>query len=367
MRRKRSLSEDQFDLTADIAKAEEFEKQRDVLQRAADSAGKLDTIQERVAWVLNHYPETRNSDKPLWFRYWSIFESEHWDGRSVSLDDAYKLTPPNSLSRARAKIQNDYKLFLADPEIRRRRGKLEEEERDKAVSQVAPVPLFAVYADESGKNAEHLIVGSLWFLHAPEIIKMRQDIERLKLRSGFKGELHFREIDERNLDFYLQVADLIADAGNAVSFKAISVERRGIGRVDIALDDLFYHLLLRGVEHEHDTGRAPLPRRLSLTKDLEEVGRDKIFLANLHDRISQAGVSRFGGQLLAADFIPVDSGDHQLVQVADLYTGSINRRVNSPADGAKDSFAAHFLARLGTPEGPQQTESIGDLAVHIAL
>jgi len=38
-----------------------------------------------------------------------------------------KLTKISSLSRVRAKIQNEYKLFEADPDVKRYRGKLEED------------------------------------------------------------------------------------------------------------------------------------------------------------------------------------------------------------------------------------------------
>lgn len=340
---------------------------RDALLKAADSARKLDKIEERVAWLLNHYPETRNSDRPLWFRYWTVFEPDGWDGRAITLEDAFRLTSPTSLTRTRAKIQNTYGLFLADAAVREKRGTLGDAEREKVRAQVPPAPLFSVYADESGKNAAHLIVGSVWFLLAPEIIAMRQAIDRIKTDTSFRGELHFKEIDERNLDFYLDVARVITRVGAAVSFKAVSVERRGIGRQDAAFEDLFYHLLVRGVEHENATGRARLPRRLAMTKDREEIGRDQLMLANLRDRVAQAGEAGFGGELTPTEFISDESDKHQLLQIADLYTGSINRLLNSPGDGAKDRFAQELLQLIGIPAGPQQEEHAGDLGVHIAL
>ena len=71
----------------------------------------------------------------------------------------YKLTPLTTLTRARAKIQNEYKLFVATPEVREKRGKLSEEEKQKAIQDKPNYPIFTVYMDDSGKNAGF---SSLW-------------------------------------------------------------------------------------------------------------------------------------------------------------------------------------------------------------
>src|SRR5918993_1156567 len=89
-----------FDLHVD--KQERVEAEKATLIRAVASA-KLDTIQERVTWVLNHFPETRNSDITLQIKYWERFEPDLYDGRAVEPEYMYKLTRLTSLQRARAK------------------------------------------------------------------------------------------------------------------------------------------------------------------------------------------------------------------------------------------------------------------------
>lgn len=345
----------------------EHDRYRARLEAAADSAGQLSTINERVAWILNHYPETRDSDIPLWFRYWSVFESDSWDRIAVSLDDAKHLTKPTSIERARRTVQHDYGLFIASPTVRARRGKLAEEERQKAIETDPPSPLYSVYADESGKNDTHLIVASVWFLLAPELVRMRQAIQRVKDQHSFDGELHFKEIDRSNVGFYGDVVDTIGARSAAVSFKAVTIERRGIGRQDLALADLFYHLIVRGVIHEHETGRARLPRRIKLTKDLEEIGADRLMLANLRDRVAQFAAATLEGELRPTEFIPMKSDGHEILQVADLFAGSLHRVLNKPGAGPKDDVAAALLQRVGMPHGPEQLESMGDATVRIAL
>jgi hypothetical protein len=160
----------------------------------------------------------------------------------------------------------------------------------------------------------------------------------------------------------------MAARNTVFSFKAISVERAGIKNVDEALQQLFFHMLVRGVEHEVSTGRGPLPRALQLWKDLEELGRDKLFLAALRQRIHDVGATQFGGALTAEEFTPTDSKGKTLIQVADLYTSSINRVLNGEGkDNPKDKFARYFLELLGLPEGPSEKEQTGDMTIHVSL
>ncbi len=274
-----------------------------------------------------------------------------------------------SLTRARAKIQNAYRLFQASPAIRKRRGKLSEEEYQRALDTAPRFPTFAVFADESGKTAQHLIVAGVWFGHAEETLRLTRQIGAWRETTGFDKELHFKELDAACDPHYTAALELLLREAASVSFKAISVPREGLQRVDDALEEMFYHLLVEGVQHEHSTGRAPLPRSLQVWKDLEERGRDKLLLASLKDRVIQAGKSRFNGQLAADEFEAIQSHKFDLLQFADLFAGSLNRLLNGTGtkDGPKDRFARHLLRAVGMPHGPTNEERVGDLTLHVKL
>lgn len=360
----------ELDLNTKAQSSEEVkieEKQTKVLRSVA--AAKLDTLQERVAWILNHYPEARDSDITLQLIYWKRFDSDVYAGGFIDPEDLYRLTRAASLQRARAKIQNTYRLFQARPEVRRQRGMLEESEKEKAVEQQPSYEVFAVYADESGKTQDHLVVGSVWFLHGPETATMMQEIEECKKRRSFDGELHFKKISKSNLPVYKEIADALAARSSTISIKAISVERKGVARVGDALTDLYYLLLVNGVQHEHNTGRGSLPRTLQLWKDAEEPGSDKLLLENVRDRMAQAGKSRFEDKLRIDHFEAVDSEDLTLVQIADLLTSSIGRVVNTKGDSSnpKDEFANYLLEKIGMPGGPDEEKVSGDMTYHLSL
>lgn len=334
---------------------------------AAVAAGRFDTIQQKVAWLLNHIPETRDSDVTLQLHFWDTFEGQR--GREAfSRKDLYDLQRLTSLTRARATIQNTYGLFKAAEEVRAKRGTLSEEERQKARERRPEAPTLTVYMDESGKTGDHLIVGSLWFLFAPELFRFFQAVEAWKKANNFQGEFHFKEIAKGNLAHYLSLIDFLHSQAATISFKALSVERRGLSDISQAINQLFFLLLEKGVEHEHVTNRAELPRELSVWKDQEELSADKLFLEDLRHKLQQTSIARFEGKLIIGDMHPVTSDAQPLVQIADLYTGAINRMLNSPGgDHPKDQVAAHFLNTFGYPGKDALTEQHGDMTIHMAL
>lgn len=344
----------------------EKEKQK-ILHSIA--ACKTDTKNEKVAWLLNNYPDTRDSDITLQLRYWRTFESDLFDGTYIDAMDLYKLTRLTSIARARATIQNNYKLFLASPEVRKQRGTLESEEKQKAIDSRLNYPVFAVYADESGKNGSHLIVGSMWVYDGYETFKLNQKINAWKESRKFNSEFHFKNISARTLPLYKELVDLLKENSGIICFKAISVEKSGVSNVSEALESLFYHLLIKGVEHENDTSRAPLPRSLQLWKDAENPGTDKLMLANLEDKLRQAASNRFDQKLFVDHLEAVDSKDLSLIQVADLFTGSINRLLNEKeADqNHKYELATYFLDQFGLSDFGKTRKELGDMTVHISL
>src|SRR5687768_13637039 len=106
-----------------------IEREREALLSSLAS-GQGDTVLHRVALVLNRSPETRDSDLKLMLRYWELYED--YDGGLIHPAELFERARLMSLTRARARIQNTFQLFQASPEIRKRRGKISEEEYEKA-------------------------------------------------------------------------------------------------------------------------------------------------------------------------------------------------------------------------------------------
>ncbi|MCD6050206.1 MAG: hypothetical protein K0Q55_1609, partial [Verrucomicrobia bacterium] len=301
-----------------VAKELELEAERESLIKAA-SSGVLNNVEERTAWLLNNYPETRDSDVTLQIKYWEEFQNDIGGGEYIAKKNLYQLVRLTSLSRARARIQNTLNLFLASESIRQQRGTLSEDERQSAREKKG-YPVINIYFDESGKQkeAKYLIVASVWFLFPSEQLKFISKIQAWK-KSRNHEEFHFNSITESDLPVYLDFIHLLLEMTHFLSFKAMGVDRAGLSNINTSLLKLTYHLFSQGVQHENDSGRAPLPRSLSIWKDLEEKGNDKLFLAELTEKLTETSSSLLDGKLSILQAEPLDSKEQDLIQIADLF------------------------------------------------
>ena len=311
-------------------------------------ASRLNTVQQRVAWLLNHRPETRNSDIALLIAHWEEFD-ENFSEAEFTPESLYTLTKPGTVARARAMIQNRLRLFVADPEVRARRHTLSEEERLESRRPVHVQPPISVFLDESGKTEANLIVGGLWALNAQVEHALARTI-RNWLRGRGQVELHFADIGSGNLGQHLDLLTRVHDDFAAFSFKYLCLPRRSAGAVSTALARMFYILLVEGVEHEHRSGRATLPRELSIWKDEEEQSQDLLLVADLRDKLSNASIGRFSGHLSVGTIRAVSSTDNPLLQVCDLFTSCVNRMLNgtgAAGNHPKDQVARQLVETFG--------------------
>jgi hypothetical protein len=353
---------------AEEDREKKIEEERQALLTRVGSSD-VSTLRQRIAWLLNRYPSTRNSDIALQQKYWETFEGDIYRGSHIAADDLYRLTRLTSIARERARIQNQYRLFLADPEVRQHRGTLEEDEKENAI-RTPDYPVYAVFLDESGKTSAHLIVGSLWFLSSgSESLELMRYTNELKDRSKFTGEFHFAKMKKDDVKIYKELIDIFLEKGGTISFKFISVPRKGIADLQAALSDLYYHLLTKGIDHEHATGRAPLPRILQVWKDSEELGADRLLMANLEARMSQAAASVYDNKLVIDNIVAVDSKSSVFLQVADIMASSANRILSRSGESRnhKDELAEYLLERLGIRPTNDLEVHTGDRAAHIRI
>jgi hypothetical protein len=171
------------------------------------------------------------------------------------------------------------------------------------------------------------------------------------------------------LHIYKELVDIFLTKGGTISFKFISVPRHGIKNIQTALDDLYYHLLTKGIDHEDSTGRAPLPRILQAWKDSEEVGADRLLMANLADKMRQSAASVYKNRLIVEEFVAMDSKSSVFLQVADIMASSVNRILcrSGEVRNHKDELADYLVERLGISATPDLDIRVGDLAAHIKL
>lgn len=308
-------------------------------------SGNIQNIRDRVAFILNNSPDTRNSDIDLAWDYWMKFESSKLNGNFITREQHKNLTKLSSLSRIRAKIQNEYNLYQADDSVRQFRGVLNEENKKQAVAdKPSGIGIYTVYIDETGKTQDFLSVGSLWLVGGINSLYANLALVEWKEKKNLDFEFHFSNCTKHRLkdfqDFFVKFLSL----NPAIGFKAIVINNKGFSDKNLAITDLTTHLILRGIHHENDSGRAPLPRILQVWLDEEEKGSDNIKIENIKERLKGQNIEG----LHIGDFQAVESKNNFYIQIVDLLTSSINRKLHYPGGiHHKDELADFVLSCLG--------------------
>lgn len=321
-------------------------EKRELLASLASSD--FSTTKTKVAGLLNLYPQARNSDVILALKYWETFQSDIYNANGILPQDLFKLERLHYIVRARAKIQNEYGLFQADDKIRGHRKNREEKMHEAVLEDVAPRRMVHIYADETGKNQDFVIVAAVWVLSGRSVFTVTQAIQAWQRNSLWcKREIHFAKFGKGDLEPLQDYLRIIQENREFLSFKLIAIKkaqtRRKIEEVVVKLHE---HMLTRGAAHEISSGRIDLPREIDLTVD-EEQSLDPFILSEMKQRISEEYERSYGKKLLLSTVQTASSRNSPLVQLADLVAGAVNRRLNHHGDrNIKDEMADMIIQHL---------------------
>lgn len=332
-----------------------IEKETRELQEAIAS-GNYKTKKDKVAAILNLYPKSRNSDVALTIKYWEVFQGDIYTGGALDPTKLFELERLTTIARIRAKIQNEYGLFVADDNIRKRRRKLEENVKEVMVSDNPSLPMINIFADETGKNSDYVIIGSVWIIDAVNMFKLYRRITDWKDKHHWKKEIHFTRCGKSDVDKFKEYVDLLAGNREYIGFKFVAFNKVGSSRpIESAVINLYKLLILKGVEHELKNGRITCPRIINLAIDKED-SIDAIAIEELKLQVRTQLVATYNDGVRLNEVETLDSKDGDFIQIADLISGAINRKLNHKGDrGYKDDLAEYICAKLDIQFGEIET------------
>lgn len=306
------------------------------------------TQRDRVAFLLKNYPDTRDSDMTLTLRYWREFQADIYTDEAIRPHLLFKLERLTTMARLRAKIQNEYGLFLGNEEVQNKRRQKEAEVKEAMLADRSPPRIIQVFADETGKNGDFLIVGSVWFLNISRVASLQASVGALFERQKIKPrEFHFKECNDNTLDLYKLFIDLAVEQLEYVVFKAVITPRKGLHRtVEQAISSMIRQLMIQGYGQEITSGRIQPPRPLDFTMD--EGGVDAIGRTELCESTSRALRERFGEGNVVEGIAEANSKGSAPIQLADIFCGVLNRRMNVRGErrNAKDELADYVFEKL---------------------
>ncbi len=358
---KELAEEEQAELEKKLARVSKEKKE--LLSSLA--GGDFSKMKTKVAYILNLFPQARNSDITLTLKYWETFQPDIYNEAGILPKDLFKLERLHYIVRARAKIQNEYQLFTSDSEIRRYRRKHEEKMHEEVLKDVAPRKVMHVYSDETGKNQNYVIVASVWVLSGRAVFTVSKAISDWQDDSLWaKREIHFAKFGKRDVGPLSEYLKVLIQNREFLSFKAIAVEKKKTKRkVEAVVEKLHEHILINGAEHEISNNRVTLPQNIDVTID-EEQSLDSITLAEIKRRVNASYKSMHKDSLVLNDLQTVSSRKSALVQLADLVAGAINRKLNhTDARNYKDDMADQIIHTLDIQMPEEGVEGIDASAI----
>ena len=315
--------------------------------------GNFGTLRTRVALILSRYEEARNSDTELQLRYWSTFNPDQYKYENTLSPELFKdLEKLTNLARARAKIQNEYHLYLADPAVRTERADRSKRYSDELVmDKPVGTPTTVVFCDETGKASKYLCVGGLWLTSGHDSWKLHKHLASWKDKNGVKAkEFHFAKLSKLLLPHAKQFFGEALGFAGGFGFKAVLVQNDGLKHTpDDALRELHYQLIRKGISHDEEHGRTSLPRQVTVYKD-EDAGYDRLHLERLREDLRSSFSKSFGNNLQLDELSSMSSQESYLIQLADIFVASLNRileRKLADTLSPKDEMADFVLELLG--------------------
>lgn len=311
--------------------------------------GDFRKLLSRVAFVLNHYPETRDSDQLLTLKYWETFQNDLYNKGVITSESYMKLEKQSDITRARAKIQNDIGAFEATEEIKGMRSEKELNYKSVQVDiSEEATPVTYVFCDESGKTQDIAIVGSVWG-HGSSLAGLKKSMQEFKqkLEWGPKDEFHFVKVNKNNIDIYKEFIDIVAEFSETIGFKAVCFNKKGSAlKIDDIVTKLYLVALCDGLNHEIESGRATLPRTINIVKDKEDA-KDRLILETQKLELQTHIKTTFNGKASVGYFDSADSFLHPMLQIADIFTSCLGRKVNEGgSQNHKDELANYFFEKF---------------------
>jgi len=89
------------------------------------------TVRQHVEYLLEQYPQARDSDKTLLMLYWMLVDNVDMQSGRRALYDSFmeRATPPESITRARRLIQEEG-LYPSSKPVSEERRKRQEQFKD---------------------------------------------------------------------------------------------------------------------------------------------------------------------------------------------------------------------------------------------
>ena len=227
---------------------EQAERRQKMLADIANSY--LATREQRVAHILQRFPETRDSDTALCIRYWKMFQAdvlERW--QPLELEVLFELDRIETIGRVRRMIQNELRLFRGVEDTRRAREAMQAEFHEYLAAHRDSLPEVRFYLDETGNEGDKTYTGiaGVCIINWKQFEKHHAALEQWRSEQGWPETIHFSETGADKVDRAVSLLQQLQSRRSGVLFLGYSLASRGRTHED--LFSLFIQLVVDSLKY----------------------------------------------------------------------------------------------------------------------
>lgn len=324
---------------------------------AAVAESRLGRMEQRVAYILQQYPETRDSDTALGIRYWRRFQPnvlEEWD--RLDLDVLYDLDRIETISRIRRHIQNDLRLFTSSAHTRERRDEMQMELYQYLAAQRHTESEIRFYLDETcgdGKS-NYIGVAGVCVINWRQYEKHWASLTEWREQQGWPETIHFADTGTALQPRAMALLSEMHKRRAGLLFLGYALPARG--NTHQTMLSLFVQLVGDALLHLDALGCIAEPRALFVVKEAS-VGFDTIHLQSLKTHLAEKIASDFPERVFLRDVEPLPKGREVLLECADVIAGGMQRRALYGGNNPKDVLAESVFNVTGF-EDPRENGTV---------
>jgi hypothetical protein len=322
-----------------------IERRQKMLADIANSY--LATREQRVAHLLQKFPETRDSDTALCIKYWKMYQAdvlERW--QPLELEVLFELDRIETIGRVRRMIQNDLHLFRGVEETRSARVAMQREFHEYIAAHRGSLPEVRFYLDETGNDGHTTYTGvaGICIINWKQFEKHHAALELWRSKVGWPETVHFSDTSEQNIGRAVSLLRQLKLRRYGILFLGYSLLSRGRTHEDMY--SLFIQLVVDSLKYLGECKCLSDNRSIRVIKEADS-GFDKVFLQKMTKQLGEMVALEFPGQLNVLPVEAVPKGRTVLLECADLIAGGMQRRALRKGRNPKDRLAEAVMNVTG--------------------
>lgn len=316
---------------------------RSLLADLANS--RLGNMEQKVAFILQKFPETRDSVVALVIRYWEKWQAitlEKWN--RFDLDVLYELDNFETITRLGRHIQNTLRLYQGSQDIRAFRDSKQLEFSRYLAETREGDPETRFYLDETGNEPgkRYRGVAGICVTEWRQYAKFHAALSQWRGDQPWPQTLHFADVQD--IQNHLHLLAQLSSRRAGLIFVGYSLAAGGNPH-DVILS-LFTQLVMDSLDKMGAEGGLSVPKGLVVVKEAD-AGFDHLHLHDLESDLAKHLERRFPGRVYLHGVRTVPKGREVLLEVADLIAAGMQRRALYGGRNAKDRLAEAVMNVTG--------------------